>query len=80
MKTKELGQSFEPIKIEIGAESKARVEHVFIKDLMELKEVTLTPPEFIPKKFYDQIQFYYDGTNYWLYLYIDNLWKKIQLT
>jgi hypothetical protein len=36
-------------------------------------------PTFIPQTFQDQIQFVFDGTLYWLYLYINNAWQKVQM-
>lgn len=39
-----------------------------------------TAPTFVPKTFLDQIQFYDDGTNYRLYLYINKTWRYVALT
>jgi hypothetical protein len=34
-------------------------------------------PTFIPQTFQDQIQFVFDGTNYYIYVYFNNLWKSV---
>jgi hypothetical protein len=38
------------------------------------------PPTVIPKTFLDQIQFYDDGTNCRLYLYVNKVWRYVALT
>lgn len=53
---------------------------VFIDDLIKLKSFITVAPTFIPKKFIEQIQFFYDGTDYKVYFYINNNWKSIILT
>ncbi|HKQ06118.1 MAG TPA: hypothetical protein VJ464_13365 [Blastocatellia bacterium] len=37
-------------------------------------------PTFIPKNFLEQIQFFDDGTNRRLYLYINKTWRYVALT
>jgi hypothetical protein len=50
----------------------------FIPLLMQLQSVqqcVATAPTNIPQTFQDQIQFVFDGTNYYLYLYFNNQWN-----
>ncbi len=44
------------------------------------KQYVKTAPSLIPKTFLDQIQFYDDGVNRRLYLYINNTWRYVTLT
>jgi hypothetical protein len=37
-------------------------------------------PTFTPRTFLDQIQFYDDGTNRRLYLYVNKVWRYVTLT
>ena len=76
-KTVELGTEYTPP--EIQTEKSITDDYRYILDLTRLKKVTTTVPTFIPKKFYDQIQFVTTGGSYYLYIYIDNLWKKCEL-
>jgi hypothetical protein len=55
------------------------INQIYIRDLINLKQHITSEPTFIPKKFIDQIQFYDDGTDQKLYLYINNTWKSITL-
>jgi hypothetical protein len=44
--------------------------------LQSTQRVLTGAPTFIPQTFEDQIQFVYDGTNYYLYFYANNQWNK----
>lgn len=50
------------------------------RKLVELKETNSTVPTYIPKNFLDQMYLYKNGTDYRLYLYLNNEWKYIDLT
>ncbi len=52
----------------------------YINDLIDLKKTISVAPTFTPTKFIDQIQFYDDGTNFRLYLYVNNVWRYVALT
>lgn len=47
--------------------------------LQSVQQCVATAPTYIPQTFQDQIQFVFDGTKYWLYLYFNNQWNSIQL-
>jgi hypothetical protein len=47
--------------------------------LQSTQQYLSAAPTFIPQTFQDQIQFVFDGTNSYLYLYINNTWQKVQL-
>jgi hypothetical protein len=52
----------------------------YIDDLYKIKQHTETEPDFIPRKFIDQIQFFDDGEDVKVYFYINGSWKSITLT
>lgn len=80
MKTQNFGENFKEINIGIGAEKTQLKNQIYINDLINLKEHTTIVPTFTPKKFIDQIQFVLTGGSYYLYIYLDNTWKRVQLT
>ena len=80
IKTKEYGQDFKPLEVGISKEDALLFNEDYVNDLVKLKQHITTVPTFIPKKFIDQIQFYDDGTDKILYLYINNTWRSIALT
>ena len=53
-----------------------------INSVRSIRRHLTTAPgtKFVPKTFADQIQFYDDGTNRRLYLYINNTWRYVTLT
>lgn len=53
---------------------------VFLENLRRMKQHQTTAPTFTPKNFLEQIQFYDNGTNRRLYLYINKVWRYIALT
>jgi len=55
----------------------------FIGMLTSIRQPRLsvaTAPTVIPKTFLDQIQFYDDGTNRRLYIYVNKVWRYVTLT
>lgn len=60
--------------------SKKEVLDTFVKIMMLPKQHLTSAPTFNPVNFYEQIQFYDDGTNRRIYLYINNTWRYVTLT
>lgn len=52
----------------------------FLEAMKTTKAHIDTAPTFTPKNFYDQIQFYDDGANRRIYLYINGDWRYVALT
>ena len=50
------------------------------RKLVKMKETNSTVPTYIPKNFLDQMYLYKNGTDYRLYIYLNNEWKYIDLT
>ena len=50
------------------------------RGLIGLKKTNSTAPTYTPKSFLEQIYLYKNGTDYRLYLYLNNEWKYIDLT
>ena len=51
-----------------------------LQQLRGLKKHLESAPTFIPKSFYDSIQFYDTGGVRRLYLYVNNAWRYVVLT
>jgi hypothetical protein len=51
-----------------------------IETLRRPRRHLTTAPTFTPKSFIDQIQFYDDGTNRRVYLYVNGTWRYATLT
>lgn len=73
IKTKDTGMN------NISFSDQNTFNQIYIDDLIKLKGFVSSAPTFIPKKFIEQIQFFYDGTDYKVYFYISNQWKSITL-
>lgn len=52
----------------------------FLEAMKTNKRHTEVAPTFTPKTFYEQVQFYDDGVNRRLYLYINGDWRYVALT
>ena len=52
----------------------------FLEAMKTTKAHLDTAPTFTPKNFYEQIQFYDDGVNRRIYLYINGDWRYVALT
>jgi len=52
----------------------------FLEILRQIKRHRITTPTHKPKSFLEQIEFYDDGTNRRLYLYINGVWRYVALT
>ncbi len=63
-------------EIKISEEAQKRNNDLLLNDLRKVKKHITSVPDFTPRKFIDQIQFYDDGTNQRLYLYINNNWVR----
>lgn len=48
--------------------------------LVGLKKTNATVPTYTPKNFLEQIYLYKSGTDYRLYVYLNNEWKYITFT
>lgn len=48
--------------------------------LVGLKKTNATAPTYTPKSFLEQIYLYKNGTDYRLYVYLNNEWKYIDFT
>lgn len=48
--------------------------------LVGLKKTNSTAPTYTPKNFLEQIYLYKNGTDYRLYVYLNNEWKYITFT
>lgn len=53
---------------------------VFLQMLRTIKQPLATAPANSPKNFLQQIEFYDDGVNFRLYLYVNNTWRYCALT
>jgi len=84
MKTKELGQEFTPVAIEINPDKQNLTNQNFLNDLMKIKQVVTTVPAYIPRKLIDQFQIVLTGGNYYLYIYCQDTtpgtWKKVTIS
>lgn len=72
-----------PVKTDnkvISFSEQGNFNQIYIDDLINIKKAITAAPTFIPKKFIDQIQLAHIGSDYKLYLYIDNSWKSITLS
>lgn len=79
IKTKEFGEEFKGVIVEINKEQQSSTNQIYINDLINLKKTVTIAPTFTPKKFIDQIQFVLTGGKYYLYIYLNNTWKSIEL-
>lgn len=52
----------------------------FLEGMRTIKPHIDTAPTFTPKNFFEQIQFYDDGANYRIYIYINGDWRYVALT
>jgi len=48
-------------------------------ELQSVQDFLSAAPTFIPQTFQDQIQFVFDGSNYYLYLYFNNQWNAFPI-
>jgi hypothetical protein len=48
--------------------------------LSRVKRHRTTAPTHTPKNFLDQIEFYHNGADYKIYVYLDGTWKSTSLT
>lgn len=53
---------------------------VFLEQLRRFRRHLTAAPTFNPKTLLEQVQFYDDGTNRRLYLYINGTWRYVALT
>lgn len=53
---------------------------VILEALRRTKRTVSSAPTITPRNFYDQIQFYNNGTDYRVYFFVGNVWKYISLT
>lgn len=87
-KTIQFGEKFKPVDIIISDDKQKETNQIYINDLINLKKHRTTAPtigtgaitDLVPKKFIDQIQFYFNGSDYRVYFFINNTWKYIDLT
>jgi hypothetical protein len=75
-----------PVKLEtqenkpIVFETQDIFNQEYINDLTRLLKTNSSVPTYTPKKFIDCFYLYNSGATYELYVYIDNLWKKVALS
>ena len=67
--------------IQIPQQSSPSVDEfiIVLSALRMPKQHLTTAPTLTPKNFLDQIQFYDDGNNRRLYLYVNNTWRFVTL-
>ncbi len=53
---------------------------VFLEAMKKVKKSIDYAPTNTPKNFYDQFQFYDDGVDYRLYLFVNGTWRYVALT
>lgn len=49
-------------------------------EVLRIKKHSSIAPTYTPKNFFEQFYFYDDGANRYLYIYINNAWRKTSLT
>lgn len=52
----------------------------FLEAMRVTKKHIDTAPTFTPKNFFEQIQFYDDGVNRRIYVYVNGTWRYVALT
>lgn len=66
--------------IDISKEQIDKTNQIYINDLKSLLKVNTNVPTRTPKKLLDCFYLYKTGSDYYLYIFIDNTWKKTILT
>lgn len=51
-----------------------------LSNLRRIKKPISAVPAFTPRSFYDQFQFYVNGSTKRLYIYMDNTWRYVNFT
>ena len=51
-----------------------------LTSLQSVQKYVSTVPTYVPQTFQEQIQFVYDGTHYFLYLYFNNQWNSFSVS
>lgn len=66
--------------IDISKEQSNRTNQIYLNDLKGLLKTNESVPTHTPKKLVDCFYLYKTGSSYYLYIFIDNTWKRTALT
>ena len=68
------------LNIDISKDQKDKSNQIYIDDLKRILKTRDSVPTYTPRKVLDCFYLYKNGTDYRLYIYINNEWKYSTLT